>query len=294
MLKNVNIEDIKNIALKAGQIIMEIYNKDFTVEYKDDKSPLTEADTKSNEFICKALEELYPNIPIMSEENKQVDYEIRKYWEYYWCIDPIDGTKEFIKKNDEFTVNIALIHKDTPVLGVVYAPAIDKIYWAKKNEGAYLEVLGARCEVLSKNKLPLTDQKNLKEKITVVPNIGFSREDRNRHMHRIGHLIKTLQNNSVSTVASFVSPYRESRKAIRDMVKNNVVVYVKADTETCKIRDYKGVYKKALNGELQNFTGISDVYEEPQYAEIIIDTDKVGINEAVNIISRYIKNNYVK
>ena len=137
MLENIDIEDVKSIALQAGDTIMEIYNKDFSVDYKDDKSPLTQADLKSNEIICNKLVELYPNIPIMSEENKQTEYEIRKNWEYYWCIDPIDGTKEFIKKNDEFTVNIALIYKNIPVLGVVYAPAINEMYNAKKGEGAF-------------------------------------------------------------------------------------------------------------------------------------------------------------
>ncbi|MEA3521389.1 MAG: 3'(2'),5'-bisphosphate nucleotidase CysQ [Campylobacterota bacterium] len=137
MLNEIELAKIVNIAKEAGGAIMEIYKKDFKIEYKDDKSPLTEADTKANEIICNRLLELYPNIPIMSEENKQTEYEIRKNWEHYWCIDPIDGTKEFIKKNDEFTVNIALIHKNTPVLGVVYAPAIDEMYRAKKGEGAY-------------------------------------------------------------------------------------------------------------------------------------------------------------
>lgn len=137
MLKNIDLEKIVDIAKEAGEAIMEIYKKDFTVEYKDDKSPLTEADIKANDIICMGLKELYPNIPIMSEENKQVEYKERKNWEYYWCIDPIDGTKEFIKKNDEFTVNIALIQKNTPVLGVVYAPAINEMYTAKKGHGAF-------------------------------------------------------------------------------------------------------------------------------------------------------------
>ncbi len=158
MLNSINIEDIKQIAQDAGDAIMKIYKKDFKIEYKDDKSPLTEADTKANEIICKSLLKLYPNIPIMSEENQQVDYKIRKNWEYYWCIDPIDGTKEFIKKNGEFTVNIALIHKDTPVLGVVYAPAIDEIYKAKQGEGAFK----------NGQKLPLFKNINPKEKLTVI------------------------------------------------------------------------------------------------------------------------------
>ena len=113
-------------------------------------------------------------------------------------------------------------------------------------------------------------------------------------MHRIGFLIQKLQKNSVSTVASFVSPYRESRKAIREMVKNNIVVYIKADVESCKERDYKGVYARALSGELQNFSGVNDVYEEPQHAEIIIDTDKASVDKAVKEIVKYVKKNYVK
>jgi len=135
MLDRINLNDIKEIAIKAGDVIMEIYNKDFTIEYKDDKSPLTEADLASNDIIVKALKKF--KIPIMSEEGKTIEYNERKNWEYYWCIDPIDGTKEFIKKNGEFTVNIALIHKDTPVLGVVYAPALGDIYMAKKGEGSF-------------------------------------------------------------------------------------------------------------------------------------------------------------
>ena len=137
MLKKIDLEKVVTIAQEAGDAIMEIYNRDFKIDYKDDKSPLTEADTKSNEIICEALATAYPEIPLLSEENKAEDYAVRKDWDYFWLIDPIDGTKEFIKKNGEFTVNIALIHKDTPVLGVVYAPALGDMYKAKKGEGAF-------------------------------------------------------------------------------------------------------------------------------------------------------------
>ena len=148
-------------------------------------------------------------------------------------------------------------------------------------------------EELKKLDIPLErlDSKDIRD---VVPDIGFSREDRNRHMHRVGHLIKTLQNNSISTVASFVSPYTESRKAIREMVKNNIVVYVKADISTCKQRDIEGKYQKAIDGEYKNFTGVNDVYEEPQHAEIIVDTDKVSIEDSVLIILTYIKKRHIK
>lgn len=148
-------------------------------------------------------------------------------------------------------------------------------------------------EKLKKYQIPMEriDSKDIRD---LIPDIGYTREDRNRHMHRIGHLIKTLQNNSISTVASFVSPYKESRKTIREMVKNNVVVYVKADLETCKIRDYKGVYAKALAGELQNFSGVNDVYEEPIHAEIVIDTNTMSAEDAAELIVQYLKKHYIK
>ncbi len=158
MIEHIDTEDIKNIAQKAGKAIMKIYDRDFTVEYKNDKSPLTEADLKANDIICNALKNLYPTINIMSEENKQTDYDTRKDWEYYWCIDPIDGTKEFIKKNGEFTVNIALIYKNSPVLGVVYAPALDDMYSAKKGSGAFK----------NGQKLPLHVNSNPNEKLVIV------------------------------------------------------------------------------------------------------------------------------
>lgn len=178
MLEQINIDEIKKIAIEAGSAIMEIYKQDFSVEYKEDESPLTQADLKANEIICTALEKLnsklkiehltFNPIPIMSEENKQTPYEERKNWEYYWCIDPIDGTKEFIKKNDEFTVNIALIHKNSPVLGVVYAPALHELYYAQKGQGAFKEVLSAQNSVFSVQKLPLRQNSNTAKNISVV------------------------------------------------------------------------------------------------------------------------------
>jgi len=137
MLDKIDLDHIVSIAQEAGRAIMEIYDRDFEIEYKDDSSPLTEADIRSNEIICRRLKESYPDINILSEENKIVDYDTRREWEYFWMIDPIDGTKEFIKKNGEFTVNIALIYRDTPMLGVVYAPVLGDIYKAKRGDGAF-------------------------------------------------------------------------------------------------------------------------------------------------------------
>jgi len=114
-------------SLRAGGAILEIYKRDFEVEFKADKSPLTEADKAAHYIIVDALEDT--EIPILSEESKAVSFEERNGWTKYWLVDPLDGTKEFIKKNGEFTVNIALIENGRPIMGVVYAPVLQTIYY---------------------------------------------------------------------------------------------------------------------------------------------------------------------
>ena len=149
MLNQIDIQDIITIAKEAGNAIMQVYKQDFEVEYKQDSSPLTLADKKANDIIEDGLNKLSVSFPILSEEGDDIPYEDRKHWEYFWLIDPLDGTKEFAKKNDEFTVNMALIHKDTPVLGVVYAPALDICYWAKQGKGAFKD--GQRLPIKTVN-----------------------------------------------------------------------------------------------------------------------------------------------
>ena len=134
----VEINKIIDIAIEAGDAILEIYKKDFEVYTKNDESPLTEADKAANDIIIKGLTALYPDIPYISEEVKLTAYEDRKNWEQCWLIDPLDGTKEFIKKNGEFTVNIALIKDGIPVLGVVHVPVQNKTYYAEQGKGAFL------------------------------------------------------------------------------------------------------------------------------------------------------------
>jgi 3'(2'), 5'-bisphosphate nucleotidase len=130
------IEDLIQSVLKAGEKILEIYHSaDFGVEKKKDDSPLTRADLASHRELVKYLETT--GIPIISEEGKIPAYEIRKNYKQYWLIDPLDGTKEFIKKNDEFTVNVALIENQEPILGVVYAPVLRHLYYGEKNKGAF-------------------------------------------------------------------------------------------------------------------------------------------------------------
>jgi 3'(2'), 5'-bisphosphate nucleotidase len=137
MLNKINIQDVVAIAKEAGDAIMQVYKQDFEVEYKQDNSPLTQADKKANIIIEAGLKKLPVDLPILSEEGRDISYEERKNWKYFWLVDSLDGTKEFIKKNGEFTVNIALIYKDSPVLGVVYAPELGICYWAKQGEGAF-------------------------------------------------------------------------------------------------------------------------------------------------------------
>ena len=134
----IDLITIENIARKAGAAIMEIYKTEFSVEMKENKSPLTEADKVSNKIILDELKKQFPEIPFISEETKAMDYSERKNWNHCWLIDPIDGTKEFIKKNGEFTVNIALVENGEPTLGVVYAPALKKMWSAKTGEGSFL------------------------------------------------------------------------------------------------------------------------------------------------------------
>lgn len=135
--KKIDIIDILQIAVKAGCEILKVYDKNFAVEYKGDKSPLTEADKRSNEIILDKLKSLFPEIPILSEESKEVRYGTRKGWECFWLIDPLDGTKEFVKKNGEFTVNIALVKNGKPVLGVIYVPVKEILYFGQEELGAY-------------------------------------------------------------------------------------------------------------------------------------------------------------
>ncbi len=132
------IPELITLAEAAGNAIMEIYeSEDFGTTTKDDASPLTKADLASNTVIIEGLTRLTPDIPVLSEESKHLPYSERKDWTRFWLVDPLDGTKEFIKQNGEFTVNIALIEGDRPVIGVVYAPAIKLTYWAAEGLGAF-------------------------------------------------------------------------------------------------------------------------------------------------------------
>jgi len=122
------VDPIVALAEDAGHAILEVYSTNFEVQEKDDDSPLTQADLASHRWIDAGLRSLTPDIPIISEESGLPDYEERSQWQRYWIVDPLDGTKEFVNRNGEFTVNIALIEDGRPVLGVVHVPVLNRTY----------------------------------------------------------------------------------------------------------------------------------------------------------------------
>lgn len=124
------LPEVRAIARRAGTVIMEVYTGNYQVDTKQDGSPLTTADRRAHGVILSGLVTLTPDIPVLSEESEQRDHDARAQWPVFWLVDPLDGTKEFIKGNDEFTVNIALIDGGAPVLGVVHVPALETMYWA--------------------------------------------------------------------------------------------------------------------------------------------------------------------
>jgi len=138
----IDLAIIKNAARKAGEVILDVYAEDFGVAFKDDASPLTVADQRANAIILGILAARYPEIPVISEETKALPYAERKHWKRCWLVDPLDGTKEFIKKNGEFTVNIALVEDGAPVLGVVFQPVTGILYAAEAGKGSWREEPG--------------------------------------------------------------------------------------------------------------------------------------------------------
>ncbi len=146
---------------KASEAIIEVYNNDIQAVIKDDGSPVTQADLASSKILHQYLEHL--KIPIMGEEVKNAAYDVRKDWEYYWCIDPLDGTKEFIKKNGEFAINIALIHKNRAVFGVICSPLTKEVILGGENFGVYTSNLDGIYDLKE-----VTSQKERNEVLTLI------------------------------------------------------------------------------------------------------------------------------
>ncbi|MGY3969906.1 3'(2'),5'-bisphosphate nucleotidase CysQ [Aeromonas enteropelogenes] len=141
------IAEIEPVARAAGEAIMAIYSQPFAVEYKSDESPLTAADKGAHEVIVRALARITPDIPVLSEESGPQVMAERLGWRRYWLVDPLDGTKEFVSRNGEFTVNIALIAEGAPRWGLVYAPVLDKLWYGGKGLGAWC-IADGKCEAI--------------------------------------------------------------------------------------------------------------------------------------------------
>ena len=176
------------IALTAGQAIMDIYNGDFDVEYKEDNSPLTAADLAANRVICDFLQVQYPQYAILSEESK--DDAKRRDNPGCFIVDPLDGTKEFVKRNGEFTVNIAFAYHGKTVMGLVYAPVLDKLYYAAQGLGAFCQ---SGCEdgyFLEQNRIHVTDKKS---KLTVMASRSHAGAEHNalleKNKTKIGEIV---------------------------------------------------------------------------------------------------------
>lgn len=155
------LESIGLIAIEAGKSVMDVYAEDFDIKEKKPNHPVTKADIKSHLIIKKKLENKLPNTHFFSEESNYVTWDKRQKWKSYWLVDPLDGTKEFINRNDEFTINIALINNFSPILGVIYAPCINKIFLAAKGVGLYSKKINVFDKHLS---LDLNSKINIQRK----------------------------------------------------------------------------------------------------------------------------------
>ena len=412
------------IARLAGEAAMEHYHAGVAVSQKGDQGPVTAADHAAHAVIARALAEWDGSIPVISEEGDIPGVEARRGWPRFWLVDPLDGTKEFIQRNGEFTVNIALIDAGVPVLGVVCAPALDLLYYAGdglgswKREGngapvrlasrpphpghglvvaesrshpsaeleAYLAtikvarrvqagsslkfcwvaegkadiyprlgptmewdvaagdcvfrnsaVVGRRASSLVYNQPELRNQgfviglddavsakgsgrgavlwftglsgsgkstiarrvveelerreqaveyldgDNIRE---IFPATGFSRQDRDGHIRRVGYLASRLEAHGIVAVVSLVSPYKESRRFVRGLCREFIEVYVSTPFAECERRDVKGLYAKARRGEVKQFTGLDDPYEPPPAPELTLDTTTMSVEEGVERVLR--------
>jgi 3'(2'),5'-bisphosphate nucleotidase len=410
------------IALAAGDAAMAHYRPGVAVSLKADSSPVTAADRAAHAVIAGELARWDPAIPIVSEEGSIPAAAVRASWTRFWLVDPLDGTKEFIGGNGEFTVNIALIEDGVPTLGVVAAPARGLVYYAGSGLGAWKRsAAGPPSRVTSRPPLPghalrvvesrshpspelesylatipvaeriaigsslklclvaegaadvyprfgptmewdvaagdcvfrnsgvggprrsplVYNQPELKNqgfvlglddreidtatasgrviwftglsgsgKTTIArrlvgwlqargqaveyldgdtirdifPSTGFSRDERDQHIKRVGFLASRLERHGVTVVASLVSPYRASRDFVRGLCRRFVEVHVSTPLAECERRDVKGWYAKARRGEIRHFTGIDDPYEEPLAPEVRLDTTGLSEEEATDSV----------
>ncbi|GAA0486997.1 3'(2'),5'-bisphosphate nucleotidase CysQ [Salinibacillus aidingensis] len=240
---------LTRISLKAGQEIMDVYEQEYTVEVKDDDSPLTIADQRSHQTIVNGLEAAYPEIPILSEEGAEIPYQERKDWKQFWLVDPLDGTKEFIKKNGEFTVNIALIEGKYPTMGVIYAPALDTLYFGKKDLGGY------KLEDVSKTELQ--SEEDLIQKSQQLPLTTYS---------DVTHVVASRSHMSEDTEA-FIDSLKEDNKTVD-------VVSAGSSLKFCLVAEGKADYYPRYAPTMEWDTGAGQAIVEAAGGKVIRHEDE--------------------
>jgi 3'(2'), 5'-bisphosphate nucleotidase len=180
------MDEVVTIARQAGKAIMAVYEQGIKVQHKHDNSPLTQADLAAHNIIENGLATLVPELPVLSEESAAIPFATRLQWGNYWLVDPLDGTREFIKRNGEFTVNIALIENHRPVMGVVYAPALNLLFYAAEGQGAFRQ-LG------SKDPQPIRARAIDPTQVTVAGSRSHASEELIRFLDRMGpHMLISM------------------------------------------------------------------------------------------------------
>jgi len=189
-------EKLIAIAREAGSRILDVYHRDFQVQYKGDHSPLTDADRASHEWIAQELHALDPGIPILSEEGRDIPYAVRKNWVRFWLVDPLDGTKEFVNRNGEFTVNISLIEHGYPVLGVIHIPVTGTTYYGEPGVGA------VRIERQGEQRW-LSVQQPSDDAITIVDSRSHPSAELESFMERLRHQYSVIHRISKGSALKF-------------------------------------------------------------------------------------------
>lgn len=412
------LEQVVELARRAGDGIGD--GLEPHTDWKADGSPVTVYDRKAHQVILGGLKSIDPSIPIVSEESGVPPAAERAGWTRFWLVDPLDGTREFVEKLPDYTVNIALVEDGVPVLGAVYAPAREVTYYASRLGGAFRAASGSRpvrvwsrppapgaplrilesrahrspeldrfaaalpvaervsvgsslkfcwiaegradlyprftpimewdvaagdcvfrwssatgtphyspltynnpemripgfvlgfmppspavvwftglpgagkttiARLVAERLLRLGSQVELldgDEIRAIFPDTGFSRDERDSHIRRVGDTASRLERHGVTSLVSLVSPYRESRDFVRSRCRRFVEVYVSTPLDECERRDPKGMYGRARAGELGRFTGVADPYEPPEAPELIIDTQRVTAEAAADQVVRYL------
>ena len=181
------------IAREASSAILAIYQTNFNIEEKEDKSPLTEADLAAHKIIVNQLSKLTPDIPILSEESSAPSFEQRSSWQTYWLVDPLDGTREFVKRNDEFTVNIALIHQHRSILGVINVPVLNVDYFAWEKGGCFKSEQGGKANMIFAKKLNTSNE----APIIVAGSRSHGSKMMQKYMTKLGRVEKLSMGSSL-------------------------------------------------------------------------------------------------